>query len=85
MTLGAMRALRELGRRVPEDIALAGFDDFEWADSFEPRLTVIAQPCRAMGIRAVRLLVKRVKDGNRKGKLIRLAAELKLRNSCGCR
>jgi LacI family transcriptional regulator len=85
MTIGAMKALRELGRRVPEDIALAGFDDFEWADSFEPRLTVIAQPCRAMGVRAVQLLAKRVKDGNRKGKLIRLTAELKLRNSCGCR
>ena len=84
MTIGAMQALRELGQRVPEDIALAGFDDFEWADSFEPRLTVIAQPCHAMGVRAVKMLVKRVKDGDRKGRLTRLNPELKIRNSCGC-
>jgi LacI family transcriptional regulator len=83
MTIGAMKALRELGHRVPEDIALAGFDDFEWADSFEPRLTVIAQPCHAMGVRAVGMLVKRMKDEGRKGRTVRLPAELRIRDSCG--
>jgi LacI family transcriptional regulator len=84
MTIGAMKALRGLGRKVPGDIALAGFDDFEWAESFEPRLTVIAQPCHAMGVRAVGMLQKRVKDVDRKISLIRLSAELIIRNSCGC-
>jgi LacI family transcriptional regulator len=83
MTIGAMKALRELKRRVPQDIALAGFDDFEWADSFEPRLTVIAQPCHAMGVKAVGMLVKRMKDAERKGRTVRLPAELRIRDSCG--
>lgn len=84
MTIGAMGALRERGRRVPHDIALVGFDDFEWADSFEPRLTVIAQPCEEMGVRAAGLLLKRIKDPGRKPRTIRLKPELRIRNSCGC-
>ena len=84
MTIGAMEALRETGRKVPRDVALVGFDDFEWANSFEPRLTVIAQPCRAMGLRAVGLLLKRLKDPKRKSTVVRLTPELIIRNSCGC-
>jgi len=42
--LGLMKALRDLGMDCPEDISVAGFDDFPWADSFRPRLTTVAQP-----------------------------------------
>ena len=84
MTIGAVKALRELGRRVPQDVALAGFDDFEWADSFEPRLTLIAQPCEQLGVKAVNLLLKRIKAPDRKPQTLRLAPVLKIRNSCGC-
>lgn len=85
MTIGAMNALRDLGHRVPDDIALVGFDDFEWANSFAPRLTVIAQPCHEMGVHATGLLLKRMNDGDRRSRTVRLTAELKIRNSCGCR
>ena len=37
-----MQAIHRAGLKVPHDIAIAGFDDFDWADSFEPRLTVVA-------------------------------------------
>ena len=47
--IGTMRAVRGAGLSVPGQLALAGFDDFEWAESFEPRLTVMAQPCAAIG------------------------------------
>ena len=53
MVLGTMRALHELGLSVPEDIALVAFDDFEWADLFQPRLTTIVQPCYDIGTKAV--------------------------------
>ena len=43
-------------------MALVGFDDFDWADSFSPRLTVMAQPCEQIGVRAARLLIQRLKD-----------------------
>ena len=44
MTIGLLRAIAERGLTVPDDIALVAFDDFEWADLFAPRLTVIRQP-----------------------------------------
>jgi DNA-binding LacI/PurR family transcriptional regulator len=43
------RAVRVAGLRVPGDLALAAFDDFEWADCFGPRLTTVAQPVREIG------------------------------------
>ena len=85
MTLiGAMHALREKGLRVPTDVALAGFDDFEWADYFEPRLTVVAQPCEAIGREAVALLIERIGDLAGQRRTIRLKTRLVIRASCGC-
>ena len=71
-----MHALRELGLRVPDDVALAGFDDFEWADYFEPRLTVVAQPCREIGREAAALLIERIGALDGKRRTIRLKPEL---------
>lgn len=83
MTIGAMRALRDAGRRVPEDVALVGFDDFDWADCFSPRLTVLAQPCEAIGRRAVELLVRRLAEPDRRPRTLRLPPTLRVRDSCG--
>jgi LacI family transcriptional regulator len=84
MTIGAMHALRDALIAVPEQMALVGFDDFDWADYFLPRLSVIAQPVQALGARAVQLLLQRIQtpDGTRLSE--RLAATLRIRNSCGC-
>ena len=84
MTIGAVQALRAAGRRIPDDIALAAFDDFEWADCFDPRLTVMAQPCEQMGVRAVTLLLQRIETPTRRCRTIRLAPAFRIRNSCGC-
>ena len=83
-TIGAVQAIRAAGLRVPADLALAGFDDFEWADCFEPRLTVIAQPCEEIGKRAAALLVERIRRTSGKRRSIRLKPSLVIRNSCGC-
>jgi LacI family transcriptional regulator len=84
MTIGAMRGLRDAGRRVPEDMALVGFDDFDWADCFSPRLTVMAQPCEQIGSRAAQLLIQRLGDPDGRRRTLRLRPTLRLRNSCGC-
>ncbi len=84
MTVGALRALREAGLQVPGDIALVCFDDFPWADAFEPALTTVAQPCFAIGARAIQLLVRRMKDPGAPHQTLRLAGELTHRTSCGC-
>ena len=59
-TIGAVRAIRERGLAIPRDLSLVGFDDFEWADCFEPRLTLIAQPCVEIGRQAAALLGERI-------------------------
>ncbi|MFE1176295.1 LacI family DNA-binding transcriptional regulator [Streptomyces sp. NPDC058773] len=84
MTIGALRALRELGREVPRDTALACFDDFSWADLFTPRLTAIAQPSKEIGAAAVRLLLERLEEPDRPPRTLRLPCAFAHRTSCGC-
>jgi LacI family transcriptional regulator len=82
-TIGAVRALSDAQLRVPDDIALACFDDFEWADFFEPRLTVVAQPCEDIGRRAAQLLSQRIKSPDAPVEAVRLKPKLIIRRSCG--
>ncbi|TBW33982.1 LacI family transcriptional regulator [Siculibacillus lacustris] len=83
-TVGVMKAVRETGLSVPDDLALIGFDDFEWADCFEPRLTVIAQPSETIGMRAAALLATRIAAPDGPVKQVRVAPSLIIRRSCGC-
>lgn len=57
LAIGAIKALRRAGRRVPDDIAVMGFDDLPLAAIFEPALTTIAQPSRGLGAAAARALL----------------------------
>ncbi|MEV8542479.1 LacI family DNA-binding transcriptional regulator [Streptomyces sp. NPDC051572] len=84
MTIGALRALRERGLSVPGDLALCCFDDFTWADLFEPRLTAIAQPSKEIGAQAVRLLLDRLASPDRPARVLRLPCTFVHRTSCGC-
>jgi len=58
--MGAIRALREAGRRVPEDVSVIGFDDIQSAAYQNPGLTTIRQPLRQMGMTAAETLVRRI-------------------------
>ena len=84
MTIGVLEALQGRGLRVPEDMALVAFDDFEWAEFFSPRLTVIAQPVAELGEQAVALLLSRLEDPTLEPRTIRLPATFVHRDSCGC-
>lgn len=70
VAIGAMRALLEAGRRVPEDVSIVGFDGIEMAEYTFPRLTTVSQPFEKIGEEASRLLVSRMKDGKRGGNLV---------------
>jgi len=84
MTIGSMQALKDLGLKVPADVALACYDDFEWADVFEPQLTAIEQDVKSMGRTAVDLLIDRIDGKAAPRQVLRTKTIYHHRNSCGC-
>jgi DNA-binding LacI/PurR family transcriptional regulator len=60
MASGALRTLRRAGRRVPEDVAVIGFDDAPLALHTDPRLTTVRQPVEEMGAAMARLLTRQI-------------------------
>ena len=60
MAMGALVAIREAGLRVPEDIAVVGFDDISVARLITPRLTTVAQFQENLGVRAAEMLLERL-------------------------
>jgi len=60
------------------------YDDFEWADLFEPRITAMAQDAAALAATAVDLLLARIKNPDRPPQTIAVPTEFKHRDSCGC-
>lgn len=84
MTVGALRALRDLDLRVPDDVALVAYDDFEWSDLFSPGLTAAAQDVEAIGRRCVDLLVDRIGGFDGPRRVERLPTAFHHRDSCGC-
>lgn len=64
MTLGLVQALFEKGKKIPEDISVIGFDHFELSDIIEPKLTVIEQPIKEMGLAVGKLVLERITNKN---------------------
>ena len=83
MTLGAFRALHEAGIRIPEEVALVGFDDMPWATSLNPPLTAISQPSQEIGSSAADLLLDRIARPDRAIRHLILETKLVVRASCG--
>lgn len=85
MAVGAMSAMREANLRVPEDIALAGFDDVPIASYLTPSLTSVKVNIQSIGVRAVETVIDAVrnKTGHRHAQ-VRIEPVLSLRGSCGC-
>jgi len=81
MAAGALVALRQAGRRVPDDVAVGGFDDSGLAATLEPPLTTMRQPFERISHEIVRLLLE-VIDGNEPAAMI-LPTTLVVRSSTG--
>jgi DNA-binding LacI/PurR family transcriptional regulator len=80
MAIGALDALRAGGRRVPEDVALVGFDDSELAADSDPPLTTVRQPIEELGAEMGRLLLDQL-DGDASPRGVTLETELVVRRS----
>jgi DNA-binding LacI/PurR family transcriptional regulator len=82
MALGALAAIQEIGLACPEDISLLGFDDFYWATLLRPRLTVVRQPAREIGMLAARLLIDHIEGRPSVPSPALLETQLIVRDSC---
>ena len=82
-TLGALSALNRRGLKVPEDMALVGYDDVPWAMALNPPPTVVEQPGYEMGSRAAELLLQRLNAPDRSPTVVTLQPKLTVRESCG--
>ena len=79
MALGALQAIHERGLRIPDEVAVLGFDDMPWATSSRPPLTAVAQPAEEIGRTAAQLLLDRPKDPARMARQVILPATLVVR------
>jgi len=83
MAVGAMRAARDAGLRIPDDVAFVGFDDLPTTTLFDCPLTTIRQPVVEFGIKAVETLLDLIVNGTKPARRIIMETELIVRSSCG--
>lgn len=81
LAVGAMHVLRERGLRVPQDVAVIGFDDFEFARYIDPPLTTVRLPAFDMGHQAVELLIQHIEGEPASQRTYVLPTELIVRQS----
>lgn len=84
MALGALRGLHEAGLRVPDDVALVGFDDIPTASYVTPSLTTVHAPTQELGEQAMDHLLARIQDDEKNPSHQTLETRLLARESCGC-
>jgi LacI family transcriptional regulator len=82
--LGAMHALARRGLRVPQDVAVTGFDDVPVARHLHPPLTTVRQPMQELGAAAFEVLHSKISTGKGESDVV-LPVELIIRESCGCK
>jgi LacI family transcriptional regulator len=83
MALGALRALREAGVSIPDDMAVVGFDDMPFATLAEPQLTTIRQPVQRQGYLAAEGLIGLIEGRITPPYQVSLPTQLVIRESCG--
>ncbi len=82
VAFGVMRAVSEAGLRIPEDMAIVGYDDMEFCAHAQVPLTTVRIPKRALGEKAVEMLVSMLRNGGQTGtRSARLPVELVIRES----
>jgi LacI family transcriptional regulator len=83
MAYGAMRAIYEANLRIPEDVAVVGFDDIPASSKTLPPLTTVRQPIAQMGTKAVEVLSNLMENDIKSTQQVIMDTELVVRESCG--
>lgn len=81
LAIGAMNRLRELGRKIPEEVAIAGFSGTELSTIVFPELTTVESPLFQMGRNAAEMILEKIKNPTSPNRSVVLDAEIKLRAS----
>jgi LacI family transcriptional regulator len=81
VAVGVLRALREAGTGVPDDVSIIGFDDVPWAEFIDPALTTVRQPVPVLGAEAVTMLLARIATPGGPPRYRTLEVELVVRRS----
>jgi LacI family transcriptional regulator len=84
MTLGAYKYLKESDIRIPDQVAVIGYDDPDWAEIVDPPVTTVRQPAYQLGVHAASLMLARIKDTQVKREIMYMDPSLIIRRSCGC-
>ncbi len=82
ITLGALETIHKKKLKIPEQVAIIGFDDMYWSISLNPPLSAVRQPAYEIGRRACELLIQRISDPSRSVIQMTLNTKLILRESC---
>jgi LacI family transcriptional regulator len=82
--IGVMKMLQNTGLRVPDDVAITGFDGIQLGEHLSPSLTTVVQPMSELGMTAVALLEQRMADLSAPSRAVELPVRLERRASCGC-
>ena len=83
LAIGAMNRLREHGRRVPDDVAVAGFSGTELSTIVHPQLTTVEPPLGEMGQRAAEMVLEKVNHPDAENRRVMLRTQMKCRASTG--
>ncbi|MCW2699609.1 MAG: rbsR 2 [Blastococcus sp.] len=84
MTLGTMRAVKKTGWKVPRDLALVCYDDFPWAELFDPQVSAMSQDAVRLASTAADMLLQRIKEPSRAPVSVVVPTTFRHRDSCGC-
>jgi LacI family transcriptional regulator len=82
--LGVLRAANRLGRRIPDDLALYGYDDVPWMEAVASPLSTICQPVERMAQLATQILLECIEGTKPCNGIYTVESSLVIRNSCGC-
>jgi DNA-binding LacI/PurR family transcriptional regulator len=83
MALGAIYAIQDAGSRVPEDIAVVGYDNRNFTKTVRPRITTVSMPVIEMGGVAAELLLRQIAEGRKEEEEIKVKGQLIIRETCG--
>ena len=83
MALGAIYAIQDAGMRVPQDLAVVGYDNRNFTKTCRPTITTVSMPVIEMGGVAAELLLRQIAEGRKEEEEIKVKGQLIIRETCG--